>query len=130
MKNRALTSVYVSYRRERASKVVVDRLKQACAARRIALTLDEKAIGYRDSIREFMSRLGAGRCVIVVLSESYLKSKNCMFELLEIERHKELRQRVFPVVLRGTQIHDAEDRLELVDYWDEKIRTLEAQGVS
>ena len=127
MTNSALSSVYVSYRHEGESEAVVERLKHACESRGITLTVDDRALRYRDSIHDFMRRLGAGGCIVVVLSEGYLESKNCMFELLEIEKNRDIRERVFPIVLRGTKIHDAEDRLTFIDYWDEKIAALQAR---
>jgi hypothetical protein len=127
MSNRPLSSVYVSYRHEGKSKRVIERLKQACDLRGIALNVDDNSIGYRDSIRGFMCQLGAGKCIIVVLSDEYLKSKSCMFELLEIEKNEDIREQIFPIILRGTRIDDAEDRVPFVDYWDEKIAALQAK---
>jgi hypothetical protein len=127
MKSTTLSSVYVSYRHEVKSKAIVECLKKACESRGITLTVDDRALGYRDSIRDFMRQLGAGGCIVVVLSEDYLKSKNCMFELLEIEKNRDIRDRVFPIILRGTKIHDAEDRLTFIKYWEEKSTVLEAE---
>jgi TIR domain-containing protein len=93
MTNHALSSVYVSYKHEGESKDVVECLKLACEARKIKLTIDQNALRYGESIRGFMRQLGAGKCVIVVLSDGYLKSENCMFELLEIEKNRDIRQR-------------------------------------
>ena len=34
-----------------------------------------------------MQQIGQGKCVIAVISDSYLKSENCMFELVEIAKN-------------------------------------------
>jgi internalin A len=103
-------------RHEGESEAVVEHLKHAYESRGITLTLDDGALRYRESIRDFMRQLGAGGCIVVVLSKGYLESKNCMFELLEIEKNRDIRERIFPIVLRGTKIHDAGDRLTFIDY--------------
>ncbi len=42
---------------------------------------DKEELRWGDSIAEFMQRLSAGRCVILVLSADYLRSPFCMTEL-------------------------------------------------
>lgn len=72
-----------------------------------------------------MEKLGAGDYIILVLSESYFKSKYCMFELLTINEHKQFHQRVFPIVLQGLHISEAETKIDYLNYWDDKIKNLE-----
>jgi hypothetical protein len=117
-------SVYVSYRHQGESQAVVEGLRAACQARGIELITDTGTIRYKDPIRRYMQDLGAGRCVIVVLSDGYLESPNCMFELLEVEKNREFHQRVFPIVLRGTRIYDPEDRLDFIQHWQDKTDAL------
>lgn len=42
---------------------------------------DKENAGYRASIRDFMKEIGQGNCIIVAISDKYLKSENCMFEM-------------------------------------------------
>jgi hypothetical protein len=51
--------------------------------------------------------------VIVVLSDKYLKSENCMFELVEIAKHGNFVDRIFPVVLSSANIYDPVTRIGL-----------------
>ena len=44
---------------------------------------DMTALGLGDRFSRFMQRLGSGDRVFVILSDKYLKSPNCMYELLE-----------------------------------------------
>lgn len=94
------------------------------------LKRDKKDNGYKKSIREFMRQIGGGEFVVVVVSDKYLKSSNCMFELLEIFRKsnskpEEFKERVFPVVLPDAKIYDPIDRLGYVEFWVEKYQELE-----
>ncbi len=120
------TKVFVSYGWGGESENLVDEIQHSLARRGIAIDRDKDRLPYGGSIREFMQTLSAGQAVIVVLSDKYLKSENCMYELLEIEKHGELRERVFPLVLPDADIYDATRRLEYVAYWGEKKKELES----
>ena len=39
-----------------------------------------------------MAHIGRGKCVLLILSEQYLKSENCLFELLEVAKHGDSRR--------------------------------------
>ena len=122
------SSIYVSYNwGPEADDPVVDKLATACAARGIELQRDIQKIGYGESIKAFMNKLGAADHVVLVLSDSYLKSDNCMYELREIERHGSLRKRVSPIVLRGAKIYDPIDRFDYSVFWQEKHLSLQEQ---
>lgn len=78
-------------------------------------------------IREFMQRIGAGHCVIVVISDKYLRSKNCMFELVEIAANKDFADRVFPIVLSDAKIYEAVDRIDYLKHWEQKKADLDTK---
>ena len=44
--------------------------------------------------------------MIVVVSDKYLRSPNCMFELVEIAENQQFHDRVFPIVLVDANIYD------------------------
>jgi hypothetical protein len=74
-----------------------------------------------------MQRIGRGKAVVVVISEKYLKSETCMFELLEIARSGSARNRVFPVVLPDANIYKAVARVRYIEYWEEQIEELDKE---
>lgn len=86
---------------------------------------DRDELNYRDSIRAFMRRLGAGGAVIVVISRAYLESPNCMFELTEIAKARNISRRVFPIILPDARIYDPFARLRYVKYWEMKRKELD-----
>jgi hypothetical protein len=103
---------------------IVDRLDAACRARGIELHRDSNHIGYGKSIRAFMDEIGAARHVVVVLSDAYLKSEYCMYELREIERNRHFRARVLPIFVTGTQVFKATDRIAYLKHWEEERNKL------
>jgi len=123
--------VFVSYAWGGESETLVDQIDQALQARGLKIIRDKRAVGYKSSIRAFMERIGQGNCVIVVICDKYLRSPNCMFELVEIAGNKHFNDRIFPVVLSDADIYDPVKRLGYVKYWEEKRNALAAamQGV-
>ncbi|MBL8393351.1 MAG: toll/interleukin-1 receptor domain-containing protein [Candidatus Accumulibacter sp.] len=123
-----MVSVYVSYAwKEEEQNRLVDKLGEACAARKIELRRDRNEIHYGDSIRQFMNEIGASRHVVLVLSDAYLKSAYCMYELRQIYENGNFRKRVYPIVLSGTPFYDPIDRISYIEYWETKTAELEAK---
>jgi internalin A len=120
----ALKEVFVSYAWGGESESVVDQIEETLKASGVVLVRDKNDVKFRDSIQTFMRRMGRGKCVVVILSRQYLESKNCMFELNEIAARGDIRDRVFPIVLEGTDVYDAVGRLRYIRLWERKISKL------
>lgn len=117
--------IFVSYAWTVESNLILDQLERTFRRRNINLCYDKKEIGYKESIRGFMKRLGQGMCIVVILGRDYLRSKNCMFELLEIAQRGEIYERVFPIVLKDANIYDAAGVVEYIRYWEERQGNLD-----
>lgn len=74
-----------------------------------------------------MEQIGRGKCVVVIISEKYLKSENCMFELLQIAKNEQFYERIFPIVLDDAKIYKPKDRIQYVQYWEQEIQELDQQ---
>lgn len=127
-------AVFISYawgEETSEREAIVNQLDQSLQKRGLRIVRDKRDLGYKGSIRKFMECIGEADSIIVVISDKYLRSKNCMFELVEILKNKEFADRIFPIVLADAKIYDASDRVDYVDHWEkekarlnEKIRTL------
>ena len=113
-------AVFISYAWKGESEEIVNQIDRALQERGIRLVRDKRDLGYKGSIGEFMERIGRGNCVIVVISDKYLRSPNCMFELVEIADGKSFYDRIFPVVLNDANVYDPIKRIEYVKYWEVK----------
>jgi len=112
--------VFVSYAWGGELEEFVNQIQQVLQARGIKLIRDKRDLGFKGSIRKFMERMGRGTCIIVVINDGYLRSKHCMFELMEIAEAEQFHDRVFPVVLGDTDIYDPVKIIGYVKYWEEK----------
>ena len=117
-------AVFISYAWGGEREEIVDQIETSLQERGIKIVRDKRDLGYKGSIQNFMERIGQGNCVIVVLSDKYLRSPNCMFELVEIADNRQFHDRIFPIVLADADIYDPVKRLGYVKYWEEKRKEL------
>jgi signal transduction histidine kinase len=118
-------SVFISYARDGESEETVNQIDRALQQRGLKIIREKRDLGYKGSISAFMERLAQGNCVIVIISDQYLRSSKCMLELVEIAEGKEFHDRVFPVVLFDANIYDPVKRLLYVKYWEDKLAELD-----
>ncbi len=113
-------AVFISYAWGGEREEIVNQIDEALQTRGVRITRDKRDLGYKGSIKEFMERIGQGNCVIVVISDKYLRSPNCMFELVEIAENRQFHDRIFPIVLADANIYDPIKRIEYVRHWEVK----------
>ena len=106
------------------SETLTNQLDSAFQTKEITIIRDKRDLGYKGLIKEFMQRIGQGKCVIVVISDKYLKSENCMFELIEIFKNDNFTDRIFPINLNA-KIYKATDRLKYRRYWENELNELQ-----
>jgi internalin A len=106
-------------------EAIVDRLVDRLTERGHRVLRDKKDLGYRGEISEFMHRLGRSQVVVAVISDKYLKSPYCMYEMLEIERHGGFRERVFPIVLADARLRTLADQMDYVRHWQAEKKKVE-----
>jgi len=121
----ASREVFVSYKWGGAADVLVDWLVEELGKQGLLITRDRNVVNYRDSIQQFMRRMGRSNRVIVVIDDAYLKSKTCMFELTEIADRTDFAKSIFPIVLPDANIFDGRARLEYVRHWEQQRDQLE-----
>ena len=97
----------VSYAWNDESKAMVDRLCEEANRRGKTVLRDLTGLGLGDSISKFMRRLGSGDRVFVILSDKYLKSPYCMYELLEVWRNSKMADEEFRRRIRVFRLPDA-----------------------
>jgi internalin A len=116
----------------RARERIVDDLCAAAVERNLRIQRDKEVLGFGDSISRFMKRIGAGKRVFVILSDKYLHSPHCMFELSEIWRTSKQEgegflQRVRIYALPDAKIWSPVDRIDLAIYWKDQYEALDSR---
>ncbi len=120
--------IYLSYGWGGESDAIVDKIYESFKEKGYNIIRDRKHLEYKGNIKDFMQSIGKGKYVITVISDKYLKSENCMYEMLEIKNRGDMNDRIFPVVLGDARIYDELERIEYIKYWEKKGGTTGESG--
>jgi HEAT repeat protein len=121
-----ISEIYISYAWQGESEAIAQQIEETLQKKGLTIIRDKTGgLGYKGLIREFMQHLGQGKCIILIISDKYLKSENCIYELLEIYKNGDFIDRIFPVILKDAKIFKASDRLEYFRYWEKEVENLE-----
>lgn len=86
----------------------------------IELHRDKIDIKKWGSIKEYMQSINNMDYTILLISDSYLKSANCMYEVLEVMRDRNYKDKIFPAVI-DSGIYDPIIRIDYVKYWEDEF---------
>ena len=122
-------SIFLSYCQKDGQ--LADSIDDHFRERGLELKRDKREIRAWRSIRCFMESIRNQDFVIMVITDNYLKSHNCMYEVLQVMEDKRYCERIFPLVMEGS-IYVPELRIDYIRFWDEKCRLLEKKlnGIS
>lgn len=87
--------------------------------------MDKHELRSGDLISDFMDRIGAGKLVLVFISDKYLRSTDCMWELFQIFRRsngdkREFLSKIVPIVCPDAKFGTLSERAVYSKYWREK----------
>lgn len=119
------SEVFISYAWGGKSEKIVNELESALQKQGLTIVRDKRDLGFKGLITDFMQRIGVGKAVVIVISDKYLKSPYCMFELMEMYRNRDFTKHIFPIVLEDATIFEPIPKLAYLKYWREKKAELE-----
>jgi hypothetical protein len=132
---------YVSYawgdENDLGRKERIEAFCEAAESRGDKIFRDKTAVAPGELISDFVRKIGEGDRIIVFLSDSYLRSPYCMYELYEIWRNNRQGKATFLNSVRfftidGARIREPEDRLKHTAFWlrqrDELQRAIDRVG--
>ncbi|ETK11989.1 hypothetical protein T235_12455 [Tannerella sp. oral taxon BU063 isolate Cell 8/11] len=115
-----LKKVYISYKHDENCSKALEAIKNGLKKNNIEYSIDVQDIKYRDDIVEYEKKIGTADRVIIFIIASYLKSIDCMFEMTEIFKKSDVKERVFPIVDITPISRNREGLEEIKDYWKEQ----------
>jgi hypothetical protein len=98
----------------------------------VELKRDKRDLEFKQSIKEFMRKIREMDFVILVISDEYLKSFNCMYEVLEFLKDDNYKERILPILISNATIYGIGGGLEYIKYWDNELLKLDksTEGLS
>jgi tetratricopeptide (TPR) repeat protein len=116
-------SLFISYSWSDSS--LVDKVELAFNHTDLKIKRDIRDIEYNSSIRGYMSQIRETDFALIVISDKFIKSANCMYEVLEILKEKNYKNKIVPVLVDGTKVFKPSDRLRYIKYWSKEYLKLE-----
>jgi len=117
--------IFISYSWKNES--IVDEIDKSFMRDDMKLIRDKRNTEYKDSFKEFMKKIRETDYVLMVISDAYLKSKNCMYEVLEVLKDENFKKRIFPIVLSDAKIYSPAARLDYLAYWKSEYDNLKKE---
>lgn len=113
--------VFLSY--SWADSTQADSIEKFFSSIGISVIRDINDLKYRQHLRSFMSVIRDCDFSIIIISDDYLKSPNCLYELIELYKEKEFQEKFVPIILDKAKIYSIENKLDVIKYWKEKVES-------
>ncbi len=105
-------------------KKLADQLDVLFHSKGILLKRDVRDLHYKISIKEFMKGIRRADLCLMLISEQFLKSLNCMYEVLEFVKDDNFKDKILPVLVGNIKIYNAIDRSNYIGYWQAKYEEI------
>jgi internalin A len=126
----SIPTIFFSYASGDESKTpenqekIVEELYDSLSSEDYKLKRDKTDLEFGESITDFMKEIGQGKLILVFISEKYLRSEFCMYELYEIFRNSKLEKGEFQkhVLLfhsENVQLKKAATVKKYLQYWSD-----------
>jgi hypothetical protein len=139
----AQKKIFLSYcQRDHCIADIVDKSLTESVKDLATISRDVRDVRYRESFRRFMESIGIHDYVVMIISDNYLKSRNCLYEMLEVMRDRNYNRKLLFIVLSnadstyydepplmpiGAQVYTNEGQTEYTSYWQQQHDNLERQ---
>lgn len=120
------------------ANIVEEKLKEN--EKRLEIFRDIREVEYRDKFSEFMQTISDKDFVLSIVSDRYLKSRNCMYEMSELMRDRKYESKLLFIIVSdsdkkyylsedlpddekqgvGAHIYDVGQQAEYIIYWQKK----------
>lgn len=94
----------------------------------IKLMRDVRDIRYRQSIKDFMKKIRKTDYVFLIISQEYLQSSACMYEMLELIKDENYQERIIPIIRSDANIFDVNGKGAYVKYWQNQYKEIETES--
>lgn len=112
-------TVFLSY--SWRDKEIANKIDFTLTTLGVTIIRDVQSLQYKDNIKQFMSSIRETDYAIILLSDSYLKSPNCLFELIELSKEKEFANKILPLLTDDCNIFAIKNKIYYINFWKEKV---------
>lgn len=106
--------IFISYSWKNTKEA--DEIDNFFKNKEIILTRDKRSLDYTENISEFMKKIREHDFFILLLSEEYFKSLNCMKELFLAFKEIDFQKKVLPLVVEDN-FYSEDVGIDIYNYW-------------
>ncbi|QJB29897.1 TIR domain-containing protein [Chitinophaga oryzae] len=118
-------SIFISY--NWAHKTTVQKLFSFLTDSGFSVKMDDHSLSYKDHISSFMESIRDSNFAVLIISDEYLRSANCMTEVLHILKDRDCQKKILPIRHENAKFFKTSDRLAYVSYWNSQVKDIEEQ---
>lgn len=104
-----------------------DSVEEYLSKKNFDVLRDKSRLKKTDSITDFMDKIESSDYVILLISEAYLRSYNCLYEAIAAYKGKN-KQNLIPVVFNNAHVFDYNKQIDLISFWNENKTKLTADS--
>lgn len=120
METNTQPKIFLSY--ARANKDVADEIDNYFEQFGITFQRDVRDINYTDSVKDFMNRIDQSDFVVMLISDEYIKSENCMYEVTALLGVHGFEKKILPIVVNDASIFKRDDHRKYYEYWNKELQ--------
>ena len=118
--------VFLSY--SHYDKNIAEEVDVSFESKGILLTRDERDAPDYSDLEAFMDTVRDHDYVIMLISDDYLKSINCMYEVIQFIMEKNYIDRTFPIIIDNkAKIFNRSKHIKYINYWQKKYTSFESK---
>lgn len=138
-----ITTIFLSYCQKDSDVAdLIENALQPSIEGRAKISRDIRDVEYHESFKKFMQSIETHDYVIMLISDNYLKSRNCMFEVMEVVKDSQYQKKLAFIVLNdsdsqyykatpvepiGAKVYSSEGQTSYSIYWNNYQKGLQAQ---
>jgi len=120
-KNIKKPKIFLSYSHK--NKEIADRVDKFFISKNIRLTRDVRDAPAYSSLKKFMDTIRDHDYVILLISDVYLKSINCMYEVIQFIQEKKYIEKTFPIIIdKQADIFNKVKHIDYISFWQNRYK--------
>ena len=115
------SNIFLSYSHK--DEEIADGVDNFFISKNIQLTRDVRDAMPYSSLKKFMDTIRDHDYVIMLISDAYLKSTNCMYEVIQFIQEKKYIEKTFPIIIDNkADIFKKEKHIDYIKFWQNKYK--------
>jgi len=114
-------NIFLSYSHK--NKEIADKVDKFFISKSIRLSRDARDAPAYSSLKKFMDTIRDHDYVILLISDAYLKSINCMYEVIQFIQEKKYIEKTFPIIIdKQVDIFNKVKHVDYISFWQNRYK--------